>query len=139
MAAVSVGLLVGVGPRSAGAHGDVIPQPVDTAGLNNVGASWLKENPYRLKGGEQYKKAIEVGEHGYAANCARCHGLQVISGGIAPDLRYLDDGAEGDEWFMSRIRGGFSQNGTYKMPPFENVLNQEAMWAIRSYIETREK
>ena len=48
-----------------------------------------------------------------------------------------DEGAFGDEWFMERIRKGYSQNGAYKMPPFEEVLSQEAMWAIRSYVETR--
>lgn len=125
--------------REAVAHGDVAPQPVDTAGLDAVGTDWLKENPYRKKGGDQFKKAVEVGSHGYAANCARCHGLQVISGGIAPDLRYLEEGQEGDIWFLGRIRKGFSQDGAYKMPPFEGILSQEAMWAIRSYIETREK
>ncbi len=121
------------------AHGDVAPQPVDTAGLDPVGADWLKENPFRKRAGDQYQKAIEIGSHGYAANCARCHGLQVVSGGIAPDIRYLEEGKEGDEWFIGRIRRGFSQDGAYKMPPFEGVLSQEAMWAIRSYIETREK
>ena len=138
----AAGLVAAVTVASAGAvfaHGDVAPQPVDTTGLDAVGTDWLKENPYRLKGGEQYQKAIEIGTHGFAANCARCHGLQVISGGIAPDLRYLEDGKEGDAWFINRIRHGFSQNGAYKMPPFEGVLSQEAMWAIRAYIETREK
>ena len=136
--AVFAGVAV-FGDRAARAHGDVAPQPVDTAGLDPVGTEWLKENPYRLKGGDQYKKAIEIGTHGFAANCARCHGLQVISGGIAPDLRYLEEGKEGDTWFIGRIRRGFSQDGAYKMPPFEGILSQEAMWAIRSYIETREK
>jgi cytochrome c-550 PedF len=118
-------------------HGDVQPQPVDTAGLDPVGADWAEENPYRLKGGDQYAKAIEIGASGYNQNCARCHGLEVKSGGLAPDLRHLDDGIEGDEWFLQRIRKGYSQDGTYKMPPFQDVLTQEAMWAIRSYVETR--
>ncbi len=119
------------------AHGNVQPQPVDTTGLDSVGEDWAEENPYRLKGGDQYDMAVKIGSSGYNQNCARCHGLEVISGGIAPDLRYLDDGIDGDEWFLQRIRHGYSQNGTYKMPPFEEVLSQEAMWAIRSYIETR--
>ncbi len=118
-------------------HGDVQPQPVDTTGLDQVGEDWAEENPYRLKGGEQYNLAIKIGSSGYNQNCARCHGLEVISGGIAPDLRQLDEGLDGDEWFLERIRKGYSQNGTYKMPPFQEVLSQEAMWAIRSYIETR--
>lgn len=118
------------------AHGDVVPQPIDTAGLDSVGSEWLTENPYRVKGGEQYELAKKIGASGYNQNCARCHGLEVISGGVAPDLRYLDDGAAGDEWFIDRIRHGYSQNGAVKMPPFEKVFNQEAMWAIRSYIES---
>jgi len=118
-------------------HGDAAPQPVDTTGLDAVGSGWLEVNPYREKGGKQYELAQQIGASGYTQNCARCHGLEVVSGGIAPDLRYLDAGADGDQWFIQRIRHGYSQDGSVKMPPFENILSQEAMWAIRSYIETR--
>ena len=38
------------------------------------------------------KTAEEIGKHGYSENCARCHGLDVVSGGIVLDLRYLDKG-----------------------------------------------
>ena len=120
-------------------HGDVAPQAVDTEGLESLGDEFLEENPYRLAGGEQYKLAIEIGASGYNQNCARCHGLEAISGGIAPDVRRLEDGILGDEWFMERVRKGYSQNGAYKMPPFQELLSQEAMWAIRSYTETRPK
>ena len=117
---------------SVSAHGDVTPQALNTQGLENLGDEWLEENPY-----EGNSVAIEIGASGYNQNCARCHGLQVISGGIAPDLRYLPLGLEGDEWFMMRVRNGYSQNGAYKMPPFENILSQEAMWAIRSFIVSK--
>ena len=120
-------------------HGDVQPQAVDTEGLATVGEEFLEENPYRLKGGEQYELAIKIGASGYNQNCARCHGLEAISGGIAPDLRLLEDGIFGDEWYLERVRKGYSQNGAYKMPPFEELLSQEAMWAIRSYIESQPK
>lgn len=120
-------------------HGDVTPQAVDTEGLKNLGEEFLEENPYRLEGGEQYELAIEIGASGYSQNCARCHGLQVISGGIAPDIRLLEDGVLGDEWYLERVRKGYSQNGAYKMPAFDALLSQEAMWAIRSYTETRPK
>lgn len=119
------------------AHGDVQPQAVDTTGLDPVGEDWAEENPYRLNGGDQYDLAVEIGASGYNQNCARCHGLEAISGGIAPDLRYLEEGMFGDEWYMERVRKGYSQNGAYKMPPFEGIISQEAMWAIRSYVETR--
>jgi len=118
-------------------HGDVSPQAVDTEGLEPLGEEFLLENPYRLAGGEQYALAQEVGASGYNANCARCHGLEAVSGGIAPDVRLLEDGEFGDEWYMERVRNGYSQNGAYKMPPFEALISQEAMWAIRSYIENQ--
>ncbi len=110
-------------------HGSVTPQAVDTNGLASVGAEWLEKNPY--VGNE---KAKEIGEHGYSENCARCHGLGAVSGGIAPDLRYLDAGVDGDQWFMERVRTGAVRNGNVYMPPFEGVLTQEAMWAIRTYL-----
>ncbi len=110
-------------------HGSVTPQAVDTNGLVSVGAEWLEKNPY--VGNE---KAKEIGEHGYSENCARCHGLGAVSGGIAPDLRYLDAGVDGDQWFMERVRTGAVRNGNVYMPPFEGVLTQEAMWAIRTYL-----
>lgn len=120
-------------------HGDVQPQAVDTEGLEALPEELALENPYRLKGGEQYELAVSIGSSAYNSNCARCHGLEAISGGIAPDLRLLEDGEFGDEWFMERVLKGYSQNGAYKMPPFENVLSQEAMWAIRSYTEVQPK
>ncbi|MBL8573239.1 MAG: cytochrome c-550 PedF [Hyphomicrobiaceae bacterium] len=129
---VAVGLL-GAGmlaPTEGLSHGDVTPQPVDTTGLDPLGADWRSENPYRGN-----KIAINIGSSGYNQNCARCHGLQVRSGGLAPDLRYLEAGKEGDEWFMTRIRHGYTFNGATRMPAFEGTLSQEAMWAIRSYIE----
>ena len=110
-------------------HGSVTPQAVDTKELKPLGAEWLEQNPYK-----DNAVAIKVGEHGYSENCARCHGLGAVSGGIAPDLRFLDDGVDGDEWYMERVRGGAVRNGNVYMPPFEGVVNQEAMWAIRAYI-----
>ena len=120
-------------------HGDVAPQPVDTAALPAVGEEWLAENPYRAEaaGEEVWTKAIEIGSSGYNQNCARCHGLEVISGGLAPDLRFLEAEEYGDEWFIERFRTGYTQNGTTKMPAFGELLGQEAAWAIRTYVETR--
>lgn len=115
------------------AHGDVTPQPIDSTGLEPLGAEWRTENPY--SGNE---KAIDIGSSGYNQNCARCHGLEVISGGMAPDLRYLEKGKPGDEWFIERIRhGARKQDGTTIMPAFEGIFNQEAMWAIRAFLESK--
>ncbi|MEQ8824515.1 MAG: cytochrome c-550 PedF [Filomicrobium sp.] len=121
-----------IGTQQGFAHGDVAPQPVDTKGLKPLGEEWLIVNPYR-----DNKVALEIGASGYTQNCARCHGLEVISGGLSPDLRYLDKGDEGDEWFIERIRNGATINGITRMPAFEGLLSQEAMWAIRTYIESK--
>ncbi|WP_304031736.1 cytochrome c-550 PedF [Methyloversatilis discipulorum] len=114
------------------AHGDVVPQAVDVSTLKPVGSDWLKENPYR---GD--KEAIRIGSSAYNQNCARCHGLEAVSGGIAPDLRHLPVDAETDDYFINTVRRGRVRNGAVYMPPFEQALSQEAIWAIRSYIETR--
>ena len=135
--AVLIGLAL-FAPAAFG-HGDVVPQPVNTDALPDVGEAWLTENPYRAKtaGDDVWSKAVEIGASGYNQNCARCHGLGVVSGGLAPDLRVLEASDYGDEWFMERFRHGYTQDGTTKMPAFADVLGQKAGWAIRTYIETR--
>ena len=131
LVAIASALFFGTLAPQAFAHGDVVPQAVDTTGLKNVGADWLAANPYRKD-----KTAIRIGDSAFNQNCARCHGLGAISGGIAPDLRSLPAGDEGDEVFMQRIRKGAVRDGRVYMPPFEGTLSQEAMWAIRTWLET---
>ncbi|TWI31508.1 cytochrome c-550 PedF [Paracoccus sulfuroxidans] len=126
-------------PLQAIGHGDVAPQPMNTDALPDVGEEWLTVNPYRAEevGEEVWKKAIQIGDSGYNQNCARCHGLGAVSGGLAPDLRFLEAEEAGDEWFADRFIHGYTQDGTTKMPAFGEVLGQKAGWAIRTYIETR--
>lgn len=113
--------------------------PIDIGNLPTNGDEWLEENPYRAEtaGEEVWLEAIKVGESGYIQNCARCHGLGAISGGLAPDLRFLEAAQDGDIWFVERFTVGYTQNGTTKMPAFGDILGQDAGWAIRTYIETR--
>ena len=91
-----------------------------------------------------------MGDSAYGQNCARCHGLQAQSGGIAPDLRLLDRDCmdqknetkkqacfkETDNYFLTSVRHGKVRNGAVYMPPFEGVLSQEAVWAVKTYLET---
>ncbi len=127
-------------------HGDVTPQAVDTTSLPKLGEDWRAENPYRMN-----EAAVKVGTSAYTQNCARCHGLEVISGGIAPDLRKLDNDCaslkdavkkaacvkEMDEYYLTTVRHGRTRNGAVYMPPFEGTFNQEAIWAIKAYLETK--
>lgn len=131
LGAAAASLAAVAGPQIM-AHGDVTPQAVDTSDLPDIGEDWLEENPYSGNA-----RAIEIGSSAYNQNCARCHGLDAISGGIAPDLRYLELGAEGDAWYMERYRKGASRDGKVYMPAFDEVLGQKAGWAIRSFLETK--
>ena len=117
--------------RPAFGHGDVAPQPVDVSELEALGEAWREENPY-----QHNDKVVAVGASAYNQNCARCHGLGAKSGGIAPDLRELPEDEEGDSWYIGRVRNGVVRNGVTYMPAFEGILPQEAMWAIRSWVET---
>lgn len=128
------------------AHGDVVPQAVDTKSLPQLGEKWREENPYRGN-----KEAAKIGASAYNQNCARCHGLEAISGGIAPDLRLMDRDCmdqknetkkqacfkEMDNYFLTSVRRGKVRNGAVYMPPFEGILSQEAIWALKGYLETR--
>ena len=128
------------------AHGDVVPQAVDTKDLPPLGEAWRGENPFRSNA-----TAVRIGASAYNQNCARCHGLEAISGGIAPDLRKLDNDCstlkvaakkaacvkEIDDYYLGSVRRGKVRNGAVYMPPFEGILNQEAMWSIKAYLETR--
>lgn len=127
LAAAAVLLAV---PFLAHSHGDVTPQAVDVSKLKKLNGEQA-ENPYRGN-----KDAIAIGSSAYNQNCARCHGLGAVSGGIAPDLRLLPLGKESDEYFSQRVRNGVVRNGVTYMPPFASVFSEEAIWALRTYIES---
>jgi cytochrome c-550 PedF len=134
---------------TAMAHGDVTPQSVDTHTLPQLGEKWRDSNPYSE--GPAHEEALRIGTSAYNQNCARCHGLEAISGGISPDLRKLDSDCMGlgdaakkascfkemDEYFIGTVRRGRTRGGRVYMPPFEGILTQEAIWSIRTFIETR--
>lgn len=128
---LSLALLLAA-PAAVRAHGDVTPQAVDVSSLKPLGTEMRDENPYRKD-----KEAIRVGTSAYNQNCARCHGLEAVSGGIAPDLRKLDIDKETDQYYLASVLRGKVRNGAVYMPPFEGILSLEAIWAIKAYLETR--
>lgn len=132
-----VTLLAGTFSTLVMAHGDVVPQGANTDGLEPLGEDWLEENPYRNANSDLKETAIQIGSSAYNQNCARCHGLEAMSGGIAPDLRELDADINGDEWYKERVINGAVRNGAIYMPRMAEHLSQEALWAIRTYIEKR--
>ncbi|MFJ3155081.1 cytochrome c-550 PedF [Pseudomonas protegens] len=142
-ALLAVGLLTGaLATGAVWAHGNVVPQAVETKGLTPIkdagvsvdGDGWAAVNPYRTS--PERDKAVEIGASAYNQNCAACHGLEAKSGGIAPDLRMLDAGEAGDEWFVERVRHGAVRDGRVYMPKMADYLSQEALWAVRTYLDS---
>ena len=147
--ATSFALLLSLTTQHSFAHGDVVPQSVDTSTLPQLGPKWLDNNPY--SSGAANKEALRIGTSAYNQNCARCHGLEAISGGISPDLRKIDNDCadladaakknacyqEISEYFVATVRRGRVRDGRVYMPPFEGTLSQEAIWSIKTYLETR--
>ncbi|RJG11166.1 cytochrome c-550 PedF [Massilia cavernae] len=146
LAAAAIATAAFLASLAAHGHGPVTPQGVDTTGLPALGDKWRDQNPFSTN-----KQALKVGTSAYNQNCARCHGIDAVSGGIAPDLRHLDRDCVGmkveakkqacfkemDNYYLASVRTGKVRNGAVYMPPFEGVFNQEAMWAIKTYLETR--
>lgn len=142
-------LVLSICSQQSFAHGDVVPQSVDTSTLPQLGPKWLDDNPYSK--GAANKEALRIGTSAYNQNCARCHGLEAISGGISPDLRKIDNDCadladvakknacyqEINEYFVATVRRGRTRDGRVYMPPFEGTLSQEAIWSIKTYLETR--
>ena len=141
------GLLLGIMSTTAFAHGDVTPHPVDTTGLKALGKEWVEVNPYRGN-----DKAVTLGAVGYAHNCAGCHGLNAESGGMAPDLLMLSKDCldmaskdqqaaclkESDGYFKTEVlKGKKNAEGRYVMPAYDGVFTQEAVWAVKAYIDAR--
>ena len=142
-AMLTAGLLAGlISAGSVMAHGNVVPQSVETKGLTPIkdagvqvdGDGWAAVNPYRNS--PEKDKAVEIGSSAFNQNCAACHGLEAKSGGIAPDLRMLDVGEAGDEWFVERVRHGAVRDGRVYMPKMADYLSQEALWAVRTYLDS---
>jgi cytochrome c-550 PedF len=129
------------------AHGDVTPHPVDTTGLPPLGKEWVASNPYRGN-----DKAVAAGAIGYLHNCAGCHGLNAESGGMAPDLLLVAKDCVGmasqekeaacfkdtDDYFKGVVLDGAKNSeGRYTMPGYSGVFTQEAVWAIKAYLDQR--
>jgi len=131
VSAVAMAMAALLAPVTTRSHRDVQPQPVDTTGLEPLGEAWRATNPYRGNA-----LAIKIGGSAYAMQCARCHGIGGVSGGLAPDLRSLDKGDAGDKDYLPPMRRGVFRDGRTLMPKYEGILSQEAMWAIRSWLET---
>ncbi len=76
---------------------------------------------------------IEDGAALYVTYCQRCHGVDVMSGGSVPDLRYADDATH--HAFEAIVRGG--ERRIFGMPSFASDLTADQVRAIHAYVLER--
>ncbi|MBL8450011.1 MAG: c-type cytochrome [Dechloromonas sp.] len=128
------------------AHAEQAVAPVvDTQALKNLGASWHKENPYRGDAA-----AVEVGRQAFIQACQRCHGPDALGKGPGPNLRRLsaycnriadtsmqrDCFVDNDAYFVKSVLKGKTRVGVVHMPPWEGMLSQEVVWALKAYVDS---
>jgi mono/diheme cytochrome c family protein len=77
-------------------------------------------------------KTVHDGKLLYGANCAQCHGLDVVAGPL-PDLRYAT--RQVHEQFDTIVLGG--ARSTLGMPSFKDLLTAEQVKAIQAYVLSR--
>src|SRR5580700_4816736 len=76
---------------------------------------------------------IDKGRVLFATFCARCHGAEVVSSGLVPDLRYLAAGTH--EKFEEIVRGGALRE--VGMPAFSEDLTSAQVRLIHAYVLDR--
>ncbi len=74
--------------------------------------------------------AIEAGRPAYLTYCAVCHGVNAVSGGVLPDLRYSSEDVRRD-WLAIVLGGKLSAGG---MAGFGDVLSATDAKNIQAYV-----
>jgi len=123
----------------------ILAPVVDTLALKPLGAAWLGENPYRSEAA-----AVEVGRQAFIQACQRCHGPEALGKGPGPNLRRLstyckrivdpslqrDCFIDNDAHFVKSVLKGKTRVGVVHMPPWEGLLSQEVVWALKAYVDS---
>jgi quinohemoprotein ethanol dehydrogenase len=79
------------------------------------------------------KREIDDGSNLFATFCARCHGGDVVSSGLVPDLRYTN--ASMHQMFQQVVLGGALRQ--FGMPSFSDDLTPAQVRAIEGYVLNR--
>jgi quinohemoprotein ethanol dehydrogenase len=74
---------------------------------------------------------LETGRIGFALNCAACHGIDAIAGGVLPDLRWSPHIASAESFKAIVIDGALQDKG---MVSFARNLSESDAEAIRAWI-----
>jgi len=75
---------------------------------------------------------LKVGREMFNGTCGSCHGMNAVSGGVVPDLRYLSP--QNHQMFEAILSGARLHKG---MPAFNAALKSEDMDLLHQYIIKR--
>ena len=79
------------------------------------------------------RSEIDQGSNLFATFCSRCHGGDVVSSGLVPDLRYANESTH--KIFEQIVRGGALRE--FGMPSFSEDLTSAQVRSIEGYILNR--
>ncbi|WP_018229622.1 c-type cytochrome [Methyloversatilis universalis] len=126
---------------------EALPPKTDTSSLPPIPDGWAELNPYRGN-----SAVVATGRALYNESCAVCHGPDLNHRNqVGPNLLRLQRGcqkvadaalhqrcmADVDHYFVKSVRRGKRVLDVQHMPPWDGVLTPQAVWAIRSFIESR--
>ncbi len=112
------------------AHGDGAPSAIDTTGLEPLGENDRDKNPYVGNA-----KAVEIGASATTRTAPAATASTPSPAAWPGPARTRQDGGLRHLFPHPRARRA-QRDGRYRMPPFADILSQEAIWAIRTYIES---
>lgn len=126
---------------TAWAHGNVVPQAVETKGLTPIKDAGVT---LTAMAGQRSTRTAALPSttrpwRSVPRPTTRTAPPAMAwrpSRGHRPDLRMLDAGEAGDEWFVERVRHGAVRDGRVYMPKMADYLSQEALWAVRTYLDS---
>lgn len=76
------------------------------------------------------EQQVAVGKNVYYDRCVGCHGMNVASGGLVPDLRYASEETHA-AWDAIVLGGSLRDNG---MPAFGGILSKAGSDAVRAFV-----
>lgn len=123
------------------------PPKTDMSALPPLGDVWPDTNPYRGNA-----DVVATGRALFNESCAVCHGTDGNpKNQPGPNLLRLHRGCQKvkdaallkrclsdvDHYFTKSVRQGKRVLDVQHMPPWDSVLPQEGVWAIKTFIEAR--
>src|SRR5262249_53789390 len=113
-------------------YGRILTFALNGTAVLNVPAFGHTEPPAPAIEIKASRETVHEGALLYGANCAGCHGINVLAGPL-PDLRYPTKAVH--EGFENIVLEG--EKESLGMPSFNGILKPEEVHAIQAYVLSR--